>query len=346
MSREVPRSDAVDQAEVKGGALGAARVRRLSGPTLARFAVPAVLVLLVIFFSVNIPDSFLNAANWRSMVESQAVLLILALAVTMPLRVGEFDLSIGAVAALASTTTAVASVNYDLPAMLSVALGMAAGLLVGVVNCVAVLWVGIDAFIATLATMTIVTGLTLIMTNATVIFGIPDSIIGFARHDIFGLPTAAYYGWALAVVLFYLYEMTPFGRHMLFVRGNQQAARLVGLPVRRIRAIAFLGSALFASLAGVLILGTIGAADPGIGSQYLLQPYAAAFLGATAIQIGRFNVVGTIFGLYLIVIGVTGLQLMGASTSISQVFYGGVLLIAVGAARFAARQRSSVRVER
>ncbi|MES2170789.1 MAG: ABC transporter permease [Actinomycetota bacterium] len=315
--------------------------RRPSSANVARFAVPGVLVLLIIIFSVALPSSFLTAGNWASMVQSQAVLLILALAVTMPLRVGDFDLSIGAIAALSSTVTAVMAVNLHLPAGLAIAIGLLSGVMVGVVNCIAVIVIGIDAFIATLATMTIVTGLTLIMTNTTVVYNIPDSIVQLARWSGLALPASAYYGWIIAAVLFYVYEMTPFGRSMLFVRGNQQAARLVGLPVNRIRVIAFLGSALLSSFAGVLLLGTIGAADPGIGAQYLLQPYAAAFLGATAIQLGRFNVIGTILGLYLIVVGVTGLQLLGASSSISQVFYGGVLLIAVGAARLASRRNKT-----
>jgi ribose transport system permease protein len=100
-------------------------------------------------------------------------------------------------------------------------------------------------------------------------------------------------------------------------------------------------SALLSGLAGIVLVGTIGAVDPTVGQEYLLQPYAAAFLGATAIQIGRFNVVGTVAGLYLIVVGVTGLELLGASPWISEVFYGGALIIAVGLSRIAARRSES-----
>jgi ribose transport system permease protein len=315
--------------------------RRLSGTALAPWAVPLVLSLLIVVFSIALPGSFLTIANWRAMIESQAILVVLALAVTLPLRAGDFDLSIGAVAAFSACVTAVASVQWHWNPGLSLLAGVVAGLLVGIVNCVAVLLIGIDAFIATLATMTVLTGLTLQLTNTTVIIGVPQSIIGLARHNILGIPAGAYYGWGLAIVLWYVYERTPFGRYMLFVKGSHQMARLAGINVTLVRAASFLTCSVISAVAGLILLGTIGAADPGVGSQYLLQPYAAAFLGATTIAIGRFNVLGTLVGLYLIVVGVTGLQLLGASTAISQVFYGGVLLLAVGSARWISRRSPS-----
>jgi ribose transport system permease protein len=307
----------------------------------AEWAVPACLLLLVLIFSIAIPDTFMTSANWRGMIQSQAVLVILALAVTLPLRSGDFDLSIGAVAALSSCVAGIAAVKWGWNPALAVLLGLLAATAVGVVNSIAVLAVRIDAFIATLGTMTIVTGLTLLMTNTTVIVGVPESIVDLSRRDIIGLPMSAFYGWILAAVLWFIYELRPYGRFSLFVRGNEQAARLAGIHVDRIRAMAFVWCSLLSGVAGIVLLGTIGAADPGVGSEYLLQPYAAAFLGATAIQIGRFNVLGTVFGLYLIVVGVTGLQLLGASTQISQVFYGSVLLIAVGLSKVVDRRNAA-----
>jgi ribose transport system permease protein len=307
----------------------------------APLAVPACVVLLILIFWVALPGTFMTSTNWRTMIQSQAVLVILALAVTLPLRSGDFDLSIGAVAALSSCVTGLVATKWGWSITPAVLAGLGAALVVGLVNCIAVLVVGIDAFIATLGTMTIVTGLTLWMSNDSVIIGIPQSMVTLSEANLFGLPLCAFYGWALAAVMWFVYEFTPYGKFSLFVRGNQQAARLAGIRVDRIRGLAFLWCSLISGMAGIVLLGTVGAADPSAGSSYLLQPYAAAFLGATAIQIGRFNVVGTIFGLYLIVVGVTGLQLLGASTDISQVFYGSVLLVAVGLSRLAARRAAA-----
>ena len=136
----------------------------------------------------------------------------------------------------------------------------------------------------------------------------------------------------MAAVLLYLYDYTPFGRQLLFVGANREAARLIGLRVNRIRAAAFVGSALISAMAGVGLAGSLGAVDPSVGPQFLLQPYAAAFLGTTVIQIGRFNVIGTLIGMYLVIVGVTGLELLGASAWVAEVFYGGALIVAVGLA--------------
>jgi ribose transport system permease protein len=100
-----------------------------------------------------------------------------------------------------------------------------------------------------------------------------------------------------------------------------------------VRFAAFVGAALISAFAGVLILGQLGAADPTIGSFYLLTPYAAAFLGTTAIQLGRFNAPGTLIGLYLLVVAITGLELAGMPTWVQEVFNGGALVTAILFAR-------------
>src|SRR5690606_22065045 len=112
--------------------------------------------------------------------------------------------------------------------------------------------------------------------------------------------------------LWYAYERTPLGRYMLFIGGNRSASELAGINVDRIRIGSFIASGLIAALIGVFLVGNLGAIDPSIGSQYLLAPFAAVFLGATAITVGRFNSFGTVVALYLLAVGFTGLQLMGA----------------------------------
>jgi ribose transport system permease protein len=131
------------------------------------------------------------------------------------------------------------------------------------------------------------------------------------------------------VILWYVYEWTPFGRRLLFTGGNRDASRLTGIHVKRIRASAFILSAVISALAGVVLAGSVGAVDPGSAGAYLLQPFAAAFLGTTVIQFGRFNAWGTVIGLYLLAAGVSGLQLLGASSWVSDVFNGVTLVLAV-----------------
>jgi ribose transport system permease protein len=312
------------------------RVVRSGGYTdfFARYALVFALAILIIVFSILLPDTFPTSGNLNTILLSQAVMLILALAITMPLRTGDFDLSIasnmGFCAALAGTLTL-----HGVPVVPAMICVLATGLTVGIVNAILIVGVGINAFIATLGTMTILGGLAVAITDGHVVAGLPEGLLTFSRQEFLDLPAGVWYGWGIALILWYVYEFTPFGRHLLFVGGNPDASRLAGVPVNRVRMAAFIMCGFLGGFAGIVLVGILGAVDPSIGPQFLLPPYAAAFLSTTTIQLGRFNVVGTLVGLYLLAVGITGLQLFGVASWISDVFNGGALILAVGFARLA-----------
>lgn len=299
-----------------------------------------VLVLLAAGFTIALPGTFPTAANFRNIVNSQAVILVLALAVTLPLRAGDFDLSISAVMAMAASLVAVLAAKHHASVSVAVTVALGAGLLIGLVNALLVVVIKLDAFIATLGTMTAIFGLTSLLTSGEVIAGIPGSLSRFANAPVLGVPAAVWYGWALAAIAWYVYEKTPAGRYLLFTGGNREAARLAGIRVDLTRAGAFVGAALVSAFAGILLSGALGAVDPNVGGAYLLPPYAAAFLGSTTIQVGRFNAVGTVVGLYLLAVGVSGLQLLGAAGWVSDVFNGVALVVAVAFAKLVRTARS------
>jgi ribose transport system permease protein len=313
---------------------GAARARagaRARG-WAGRFGVLLFLVAMIVAFSVALPDRFATAGNFRSMVESQAVLLLLALAATVPLRAGDFDLSIAAM--MTATGAMGARILQDGGSLAVVLLlAVAMGVLVGLVNGFFVVKIGVDSFITTLGSLTALTGLTFAIARSEVIFGFDGGVVALARTDVLGLPLAVWYGWLLVLVAWYVYERTPVGRYLLFVGGGRDVARLAGLKVDRIRMGAFVASSTLAALAGIVLIGDLGAFDPSIGPSYLLQPFAAAFLGAATLYVGRFNAFGTLIGLYLLIVGITGLQLLGAETWVSDVFNGVALILAVTVAR-------------
>ena len=145
-----------------------------------------------------------------------------------------------------------------------------------------------------------------------------------------------YLAFVLVIALWYVYEHTPLGRALFFVGEGREAARLVGLRVDRLRFGAFVASGVISAGAGIVTAGQLGAADPSVGPSFLLPAYAAAFLGATTIKPGRFNAWGTVVALYLLVTGVTGLELLGSSSWVQEMFNGVALLIAVTFARFVA----------
>jgi len=209
---------------------------------------------------------------------------------------------------------------------------------VGVVNGALVVWIGVDSFVVTLGSFSALAGLAYLVTQSSIIAGVPSELVNAVRSDVFGIPLVTWYAWILAALLWFVYQLTPLGRYMLFIGGNGDASRLAGIPVARIRFGAYVASGLLSSIAGVIFLGYFGAVDPGVGSQYMLQPLAAAFLGTTAIVIGRFNALGTVVALYLLIVGITGLQVLGAQTWVTNLFYGLALIVAVTASKLAGRR--------
>ncbi|HEY1854282.1 MAG TPA: ABC transporter permease, partial [Solirubrobacterales bacterium] len=209
------------------------------------------LVLLFVGFSLDLPETFPTTSNLRSMVSSQSVLLILALAVTIPLRTGDFDLSIGAVTNFSAAIVAVLTVKHGFGVVPAMLIALAVGALIGVINGACIVWIGVDAFVTTLGTMTAILGLTYLVTNSEVMGGLPTSLVNFSSKEIFGLPLAVYYGWALAVIMWWVYRYLPIGRQLLFIGGNRESARLAGLPVNRIRFLSFVASGLLSAFAGL-----------------------------------------------------------------------------------------------
>jgi ribose transport system permease protein len=135
--------------------------------------------------------------------------------------------------------------------------------------------------------------------------------------------------------------MTPCGRYLLFIGGNRDAAELAGLRVNAFRQGAYVASGTLSALAGLLFAGSLGAVDPTSGGAYLLPPVTAAFLGASAIKLGRFNVVGTLVAIYLLAVGITGLQLLGLQSWIADVFNGACLIVAMAFAIFFRRVKAA-----
>jgi ribose transport system permease protein len=298
-----------------------------------RFGLLVVLLIVIGVFSVILPSTYPTTTNLKIVLGGQATFVILALAVTLPLRAGEFDLSIGAVAVGSATLLGVLTSGHGWGLAPAIVVALGFGLVVGAINAVVVVGIGINAFIATLGMMTLISGAALGISNGgQVIVGLPESLQKITTSNLLTLPLRVWYGWVLAAVLWYVYEFTAFGRRTLFVGGNPAAARLTGIKVNRVKTTTFIIAGGLAALAGILLAGQLASIDPTTSGDYLLQPYAAAFLGTTVLQFGRFNALGTIIGLYLLAAGVSGLELLGVNLWVNDVFNGVTLILAVVAA--------------
>lgn len=295
-----------------------------------RFALIGAWMLLVIFFIFKVPETFPTTANLSNMLGSQAVLLILALGLIIPLRAGDYDLSVASVFTLAAVIVAVLNAQDGWPVWKAAIVAIVAGMLVGMLNGFIVTKFDIDPFIVTLGIGTVVIGITYFISDSRTISGVDPSLSHLVLAKPFlGIPVDFFYAVGLCAVVWYVFEYMAFGQRLLFVGHNPAVARLNGVGVPRLRRIALLLSAAIGALAGVVYVGTTGSADPTSGGGFLLPAFAAAFLGSTTLRIGRFNPWGTLIAVYFLVTGITGLQLMGAQQYVQQLFYGGALVIAV-----------------
>jgi ribose transport system permease protein len=312
------------------------------GALVERFALLGVWAVVIVIFGVLRPDTFLTSSNFSGIFGSQAVLVVLTLALLAPLTAGDYDLSVAATMGLTAMTLAILNVTHEWSLGAAIAVALAVGLFTGLINGAIVVVLEIDSLIATLGTSTFISGVILWISNSQTISGVStglvDAVVG---NQLFGIPLAFYYGIALGLALFYVFEYTPLGRRLLFVGRGRSVARLTGIRVARLRWGAFIASGVISALAGVLYVGTLGSADPTSALSFLLPAFAAAFLGATTIMPGRFNPLGSIAAVYFLVTGITGLQLLGVQTFVQQLFYGGALVLAVALSQFARRRHAA-----
>jgi ribose transport system permease protein len=295
----------------------------------SRYSTVVALLLTIAVFGALRPDTFLTTANLKTILSSQAVLLVLTLGLTLALTAGEFDLSIGAVLGISSVIVGWLNVTHGWPIAPAIAVALLAGLVVGLVNALLVVKVGVPSLVATLGTSTVLAGASLGISNSVVVGGISQGFTDFMSNGPLDLPIAVYFAFGLAILLWYAYEHTPFGRYLSFVGAGREVARLSGLPVDFYRVIALVATSVVAAVGGVVLTGTLGSSDPTVGTTFLLPAFAGAFLGATTIKPGRFNAWGTVIALYFLVTGITGLNLLGITGWIEQVFYGTALIVSV-----------------
>ena len=294
------------------------------------YALLVAMVVLFCIFGFALPKTFPTWGNVSTMLGSQAVLVFLTLALIVPLTSGDFDMSVAAVLTMAAMLIAILNARLGVSLLLAIPVALVVGLLVGVVNAFFILYFRIPSLIVTLGTGTFVNGIVLWISNSATIGGIDFALVMWVVGTrLSGIPLAFYYAIGMALLIWYVFGYTAAGRRLLFVGRGREVARLSGIPVDRVRAAALLTSSFIAALAGVLYAGTIGAADPNSGNSFLLPAFAAAFLGATAITPGRFNPMGSVVAVYFIVIGITGLTMLGIQSYVQNLFYGGALVTAV-----------------
>ena len=249
-----------------------------------RYGVIVAWIAVIVVFSVLRPDTFATMSTVRLILSTQTVILLATLGLMLSLAVAEYDLSIGAIVGFGGTLLAVLNGVQGWQTWAAVVVTLVVCMLFGVLNAVLSVYVGVQSIIVTLGTGTLLAGLTLAVADSKVITGLSTELVtAMTKPLLFGIPAPFFAGLLLTAVLWFLLQHTPLGRRMVFVSENREVARLAGLRVKRIRAGALIATATLGGLAGIVLAGTNGAANPQAGSSYLLPAFAAAFLGSTAL---------------------------------------------------------------
>jgi ribose transport system permease protein len=293
--------------------------------------------IVIIVFGILRPDTFLTTSNFSTIFGSQAVLVMLSMALLIPLTAGEYDLSVAGAMGLGLILTEYLNAQIGWPLWLSIVAALASGAAVGLVNAFFIIIVGVESIIVTLGMGTFLIGVGYGITPTTVV-GTSSFLTDFVQRQIFTIPAAFYIGLGLTVVVWYVYSHTPLGRYLYFVGFGRNVARLAGVRVETIRAGSLVAAGFLSAFTGVVLAGVLGSSGPDVASSYLLPAFAAVFLGATAVTPGRFNPWGTFIGVYFLITGITGLELMGLVGWIEQVFYGGALVVAVALSKVIGRR--------
>jgi ribose transport system permease protein len=303
---------------------------------LRRYGTLTGFVLILVFFSFRLPDTFLTAQNWLNITQQLSMLMVVASGMTIVMVMGDFDLSVGSIASLSGIVAAILfSLGY--PIWLALGLALLAGLVGGLINGALVSLVGILPFVATLATLTIFSGAAFVISGGKTISGraIPEAFGQFARDGIalgpVTLPNLTIVAVLVVGLVWVLLEQTTFGRRLYAIGGNVEAAYLSGVPVRRLKLIAFSLTGLSAAGAGILYASRVASANPTQGSGLMLNAIAAVFLGVTMSEQGEPRILATVIGVLILGVLDNGLTQMSVDSYVRQILVGAIIVIAVSA---------------
>lgn len=287
------------------------------------------LIGLFVIVGVLNPD-FLAPMNLLNLLRQVSINALIAFGMTFVILTGGIDLSVGAILALSSALMAGMMVS-GLDPVLAIGCACLIGALLGAVNGAFIAKAKMAPFIATLATMTVFRGLTLVYTNGNPITGLSDSFWFqvFGRGYLLGLPVPAITVIISFVILWCLLHKTPFGRKTYAIGGNEKAALISGINVDRMKILIYALNGLLAALAGAILASRLDSAQPTAGTSYELDAIAAVVLGGTSLSGGRGRIVGTLIGALIIGTLNNGLNLLGVSSFYQLVVKGAVILLAV-----------------
>ncbi len=286
-----------------------------------------VLVVLVIFFSMR-TENFFKVNNFQMIANQIPDAVIIAVGMTFVLIIAGIDLSVGSVLALGGAVFGLALTGWHLPIILAIPLCICVGIICGAVNGIMVAKWRLPAFIVTLGMLEAARGAAYLVTGSQTHY-IGDSVEWITTSGVKGLSVSFLVALAVVVLAQFILSYTSFGRSMFAIGGNEEAARLSGIPVGRVKTLVYTFCGGLAATAAIIHCARLTAADPNAGIGYELQAIAAVVIGGTSLMGGRGSVINTFIGVIIIAVLENGLVQMGAEDPIKRLVTGAVIIIAV-----------------
>ena len=285
------------------------------------------LLIIIITFSFLSPV-FFTIPNLLNILQQSSINALIALGMTLVIISGGIDLSVGPTAALSAVLGATMMVA-GVPVPLAILATLGIGAICGVFSGSLVAYAGLQPFIVTLGGLSLFRAVALIYTGGNPVFGIPTEFRSLINSEIFGIPTPIVIVAVIALVLWTVMNKTPLGEYILAVGGNEEAARVAGVPVKRTKVTVFVISGTLASLASLILIGRLGAAEPTIGNLWELDAIAAAAIGGASLMGGKGSVVGTIIGAIILGALRNGLTLLNIQAFDQLLATGLIIIIAM-----------------
>ena len=305
------------------------------GKMYEKYGLALILMLISGFFGA-INGNVFSLYNIQNIFKQSSINGLIAFGMTFVILIGCIDLSVGSILAFVGYIAGILLVNYQLPIIIVIPVALLLGMTLGVINGVLVSKVKLQPFIATLVTMTIYRGVTLILSNGLPIRNInkASEVMKFInRGEIANLPISMVIYLVVFVILWFVLDKTLFGKYLYATGGNEEAARLSAVPVTKIKLSAYAISGFLSALAAILYISRYNSIYPNAGQGAELDAIAAVVIGGTSMSGGKGKIIGTLIGALIIGILNNGLNLLGVSSFYQEVIKGIVILIAVVADR-------------
>lgn len=285
------------------------------------------LLIIVVVFSILSPV-FLTLPNIINVLQQSSINALIALGMTLVIISGGIDLSVGPTAALSAVIGATLMVS-GVPIPIAILASLGVGAICGLFNGVLVAYAGLQPFIVTLGGLSLYRALSLIYTGGNPVFGIPAEFRAISNGTLFGVPNPVVIVAAIALILWVVLNKTPLGEYILAVGGNEEAARIAGVPVARTKVTTFAISGVLASIAALILVGRLGAAEPTMGNLWELDAIAAAAIGGASLMGGKGSMTGTIIGAIILGALRNGLTLMNVQAFYQLLATGIIIIVAM-----------------